>query len=677
MRQETFPRRFAGHAVTALILALCLVPINSSPVAALSISDYFSYSYNVEFSQTEIDEGEAFNATVTAEATCTTSLPITPSQSQITSRMIAEHETSGVRVTLNSSYSVTISPFPGQAGQSTQVIKVVPLEFPSGSAAGTYNVFGEIIEVKLQVPIIGWMDVTTYFPSSQILGSVTYLSGSVSVSPRPGGGGGSGGLLPIQYRSARDGTVTDGTINTVGEVRGTFRAASTDGKVIATLSVGSYAKDKKGAPLGYLTMTVDKEPPQPPPGAIINGPPLPPPNIIIMGTAYNFKPDGATFEPPMTVVWSYDPEALPEGVLEGELHVAWWDGSKWQPLESIVNTEDNTVSAAVAHFTTFAIFVTLPPTPAAFTLSSLSASPAKVDIGESVTVSVLVTNNNESSGTQQVILRIDDAVVSTKEITLEGGATQEVIFTTTKDAAGIYSVTVGGLSGSFVVGEPAAFVASDLSITPAKVAIGEGVTISALITNTSDAASSYKVTFKIDDVVVTTKEVTLKGGAAQEVTFTTTPDIAKTYAVTVDGVRGEFIVKSPPAFIVSNLLITPAEVEASKEVTISILVTNTGDTGGSYEVTLMINGELVSTRWVQLAGGSNEKATFTTTRDVAGTHIVSVNGLNGTLAVRAQSPKSILPGQINWWLVIALSTAVVILVPVVLIVRRSKRLTAL
>ncbi len=36
--------------LSALILALCLVPVCSHPVAALSVDDYFSYSYDVEFS---------------------------------------------------------------------------------------------------------------------------------------------------------------------------------------------------------------------------------------------------------------------------------------------------------------------------------------------------------------------------------------------------------------------------------------------------------------------------------------------------------------------------------------------------------------------------------------------------------------------------------------------------
>ena len=61
------------------------------------------------------------------------------------------------------------------------------------------------------------------------------------------------------------------------------------------------------------------------------------------------------------------------------------------------------------------------------------------------------------------------------------------------------------ISTVVIVGKPAAFVASDLSITPARVGIGKEVTISALVTNTGDLSGSYKVTLKVDNVIIATK----------------------------------------------------------------------------------------------------------------------------------------------------------------------------
>jgi len=90
-------------------------------------------------------------------------------------------------------------------------------------------------------------------------------------------------------------------------------------------------------------------------------------------------------------------------------------------------------------------------TKAAFATSNLSISPSEVNIGEEVTISVLVTNTGNAAGSYEVTLKIDGAVEATKEVTLNAGANKEVTFTTAKDVAGSYSVTVNGHSGSFSI----------------------------------------------------------------------------------------------------------------------------------------------------------------------------------------------------------------------------------
>ncbi|MBA7681261.1 hypothetical protein ES703_89599 [subsurface metagenome] len=93
----------------------------------------------------------------------------------------------------------------------------------------------------------------------------------------------------------------------------------------------------------------------------------------------------------------------------------------------------------------------------------------------------------------------------------------------------------------------AAFVTSDLSITPAEVDIGGEVTIRVSVTNTGTASGSYEVTLKIEDVVVATEEMTLDAGASEMVTFTTSKDVAGSYSVDVDGLGGSFTVKEEVA----------------------------------------------------------------------------------------------------------------------------------
>ena len=99
-------------------------------------------------------------------------------------------------------------------------------------------------------------------------------------------------------------------------------------------------------------------------------------------------------------------------------------------------------------------FTTLGELPAAvFAFTRLFISLGEVNIGETVTISVLVTNTGNTAGSFEVTLKINGEVETTKEVTLNAGASEEVTFATAKDVPGSYSVDVQGLSGSFTVRE--------------------------------------------------------------------------------------------------------------------------------------------------------------------------------------------------------------------------------
>ncbi|MBA7666249.1 hypothetical protein ES703_74328 [subsurface metagenome] len=322
-------------------------------------------------------------------------------------------------------------------------------------------------------------------------------------------------------------------------------AESEDGNVELTIDEGITGLTEDGEPLSEISIIPMEEPPAPPEDS----------NIISL--TYDLGPDKATFDPPITITLTYDPDEIPEGVNEEDLVIAMWDedAGEWVILEGcIVDTIAHTVTAPLSHFTTFTIIAYTRP--AAFTTSTLSISPAEVDIGEEVTISVLVANTGNLTGSYEVTLKIDNVVVDTEEVILAGGDNQTVTFTTSKDVAGSYSVTVDSLSDTFTVKAPpvppvvpvvppapAAFTTGALSISPAEVDIGEEVTISILVTNTGDVTGSYEVSLKIDYMVVATEEVTLAGGASQTVTFTTTKDVAGSYTVTIDSLSGTFEVK--------------------------------------------------------------------------------------------------------------------------------------
>ncbi len=65
----------------------------------------------------------------------------------------------------------------------------------------------------------------------------------------------------------------------------------------------------------------------------------------------------------------------------------------------------------------------------------------------------------------------------------------------------------------------------------------------------------------------------------------------------------------------------------------SAVITNTGYLAGMYQASLRLNDEIIETRALTLEGLSSETVTFTTTRSVAGTGTVRIEGLTGTFAV--------------------------------------------
>ena len=185
MKHNFFKLGIIWYLVIALVTVVPLCLIGSPPAEAQSAEDYFQISYEpFSFSKTEIHDGEVFYTTVQAHATCTRDLPLSINEARITGRVIAEHTVSGAWVTLNSSYSINIKPFPYRAGETAEIDKVIYLQFPDGSESGDYNVIGDFVSVE--VKIFWWWQNIDYVPQEPIMmGSLTYIPGGESTTPTP------------------------------------------------------------------------------------------------------------------------------------------------------------------------------------------------------------------------------------------------------------------------------------------------------------------------------------------------------------------------------------------------------------------------------------------------------------------------------------------------------------
>jgi len=123
-------------------------------------------------------------------------------------------------------------------------------------------------------------------------------------------------------------------------------AESADGMVKLTINKGTIGKTSDGSPLTEISIIEAVELPALPKGA------------STVGLTYDLGPNGATFDPPITITFTYDEADIPSGINEEDLFIAFWDESagEWVMLKDItVDPVANTINASVSHFTRFSV----------------------------------------------------------------------------------------------------------------------------------------------------------------------------------------------------------------------------------------------------------------------------------------------------------------------------------
>jgi PKD repeat protein len=158
----------------------------------------------------------------------------------------------------------------------------------------------------------------------------------------------SGGGGPGQYSISLNilGKAATGQMNGTGKLLQVINTTSTNGKVNIHIANGTVCHDKDGGRLTTIAVN-----------AVGNGTNLSAPENQHVIAAYKLTPNGATFTPALDLTLGYGEEGLPEGVSEKRLYIASYNetSEKWSALKSQVNTQKNTVTVEVKHFTTFAI----------------------------------------------------------------------------------------------------------------------------------------------------------------------------------------------------------------------------------------------------------------------------------------------------------------------------------
>lgn len=133
-----------------------------------------------------------------------------------------------------------------------------------------------------------------------------------------------------------------------------------------------------------------------------------------------------------------------------------------------------------------------------------------------------------------------------------------------------------------------------------------------------------------------------------------------------------FPLEAPSKFEVRNLEVTPRDVEAGKEVSVSVEITNIGGQTGSHTIPLVINYITEETKTVSLAKGESTTTEFKVTKHTAGTYNVEIAGLFSDFIVRETTSNGEPSNQIPAEYFILVAVAIVAILSVVLILVRRQ-----
>jgi hypothetical protein len=237
-----------------------------------------------------------------------------------------------------------------------------------------------------------------------------------------GGGGGNSGVTAVQVDSEH-------------RFVESYHALSDDGLVSLDIAAGTRGETATGQGLTFISIKK------------MTSPPALPANTNVVALVYELKPDGAQFPDGATLTMHYDAAAIQGGILV----IAYWDGAVWVDLEGPfeIDPVNQTISTTIYHFTPFTVIEYVAP--AAFTASDLTISPEEVAIGEEASIVFTLTNTGDLSGTYEVVLKVNGVETATATAHLDGRESYEVTFTLSRDAAGTYTISIDGLSGTLTV----------------------------------------------------------------------------------------------------------------------------------------------------------------------------------------------------------------------------------
>ena len=250
--------------------------------------------------------------------------------------------------------------------------------------------------------------------------------------------------------------------------------------------------------------------------------------------------------------------------------------------------------------------------------------PKEINVGDDIEIEVTADGDDIEGAT----VKIDGKTIDTTD---ENGIVEY-----SADTEGTFTLTASkedytAASKSIDVTVPAEGMS--LSVSPETVYVGDKITITAEESIGGDPIEDAEILIDGDSLGQTGSDGTISY---------TTKEAGKIKITAVkDGYTNESetinVKELEASFKFSNLVISPVEVKAGKEVTISIDAENAGNAAGDYDVELVVSGSTVDSQTISLAAGESTTVTFTHKEEEPGTYNVKIEDQESQYTVTEKS----------------------------------------
>ena len=414
-----------------------------------------------------------------------------------------------------------------------------------------------------------------------------------------------------------------------------------------------------------------------------------PQNKVTIGGHILAGPEGTSFDQPITLTTTYNPDDIPPRANLGDLCIALWNETigEWVELtDCVVNSENNTISAQVSHFSRYSILARVPPPP-----------PPPVPIVELSPELIEEEEKEEFPQTTEARLEINMlGQESTIEIASDGTLSESLRLT---DPSGDFIIDIDGGTkitnpSGIQLSQIELTVAGELIIVPDEIAI-----LSPTYKITGYTRTMAAVGISFDPTVTLTIKynpenlpenlfppfiatyINDEGLVPLQAPLDSTVGLNEAKALINHAslfVVAAVIAPPPPPlparFKASNLNINPQQAQLGQSVTISLTITNEDALEGSSELHLIIDGIVQIVEKITLDGKDSRTLTFEISNLAVGNHQVKIAGLTEQFSIVMLTTP---PSEVETdWLMIDLSVGAAFILGafgLYFIIRRSRK----